>query len=102
MLHASPEYIYQALIIESVGGVVCLMDSIRFSQPLELSGWTEHHLWYLWCLLRCVCFCFLFLCERRVGSNLWALPCSNTMPIFVEFVSQQPMFGRVFVVEREE
>ena len=100
MLHASPEYIYRVLIIESVGGVVCLMDSTRFSQPRGLSGWTEHHLWYLWCL-SFVCLIFFF-CERRVGSNICALPCSNTMPIFVEFVSQQPMFGRVFVVEREE
>ena len=34
-------------------------------------------------------FYFIFiLCERRVGSNLWTLPCSNTTPVFVEFVSQ--------------
>ena len=48
-------------------------------------------------------FYYLFIfCERRVGSNIWVLPCSNSMPIFVEFVGQQPMFGRVFVVERKE
>ena len=51
--------------------------------------------------VRLFIFCFI-LCEHQVGSNIYALPCSNTMPFFVEFVSQQPMFGRVFVVEKEE
>ena len=95
MLHASPEYIYRVLIIESVGGVVCLMDSTRFSQPRGLSGWTEHHLCMVPVVPEVRLFYYLFIfCERRVGSNI--------MPILVEFVSQQPMFGRVFVVEREE